>query len=176
MTAARLAYELPRTHLNRERRMAEALSERVKEVGEPGIVLFGKSMHVTYINERARHIIDCTRDPSRSAIPRHDLMYQIVKLVARTRERLVLTVRDGSSAQMTEQIMVSTVSGLFRVKAFPVPSGPSEGSERIMVMVHKCQSQRHVPGTLVQSRTSSEATTGECARSQGTETPTLPGT
>ncbi len=147
--------------------MAEALSERVKEVGDPGIVMFGKSMHVTYVNERARHIIDCAREPRRSGVSVNDLMYQVVKLVARTRERMLLAAQDGSSAQMTEQTMVTTVSGLFRVKAFPVPSGAIEGSERIMVMIHMCRPERKVHGalTLVESQTRNEATPAHERRS-----------
>lgn len=135
--------------------MTERITEgsRVLEhVGDPGIVVFGKSMHVTYVNDRARQFFDCAKGTSTSVPPQDDLMFQIVKSVAGIRDRLYSEPETGSRADASDEITISTASGPFRILAFPVPQMSVETNARVMVIIHKCRSRRKIPGSLETQR------------------------
>ena len=124
----------------------------LQHIGDPGIIVFGKSMRVTYVNERARILSDCVRD-SRSAVPlQNDLMCRIVKSVARVREQLNDKPWADHQTEITDEFTVSTDSGLFRILAFPIPQGKVADQSRVMVMLYRCQRVRPIPGALTDSR------------------------
>jgi hypothetical protein len=117
-------------------------------VGDPGIVVFGKSMHVSYVNDRARLLFDCARSAS-PADPRHDdLMFRIVKSVAGVRDRMEGIPRTAAASDPTDDFTVSTRAGPFRILAFPIPRGGVETQLQVMVMIYQCQRVRKVPGVL----------------------------
>jgi hypothetical protein len=108
--------------------MTERITEGstvLEHVGDPGIVVFGKSMHVTYVNDRARQFFDCAKGTSTSVPPQDDLMFQIVKSVAGIRDRLYSELETGSRADASDEITISTACG-----ALPHPGLSGSTDER----------------------------------------------
>lgn len=122
----------------------------LQPTGDPGIVIFGKSMHVTYVNDRARQFIDWAGSPTGSLQPGSDLMFQIVKLAAGLRDRLSAERPPGSPPEAAQETLVSTDSGAFKIVVFPLPQEHLGSRERVMVIIQKCQPQRTTPGHMQQ--------------------------
>lgn len=124
-------------------------------------MVFGKSMHVTYMNARARLLIDCASSASPADPRQDDLMFRIAKSVAGVRDRMEGIPRTAAASDPTDDFTVSTLAGPFRLLAFPIPRGDVETQPQVMVMIYRCQRVGKVTRRLRNAQRLDGATTHE---------------
>jgi hypothetical protein len=108
---------------------------------EPGIVVFGHSMQLKYANEQARLLLNRCDDDRVTALQKHDLRIEIVKLGARVREQDSTVWEDQFPRLLGTQKTVRTTQGSFRLRAFGMSDHSCGSPHQIMIVIEDRQTK-----------------------------------